>query len=147
MTEIEGIVREVRDGMLAVEVRPQIGCGRCQEPGGCGGNVLTTGDRVRNYRLPNTIGAVVGERVLLGVDDGAILRGAMTVYGIPGASLIVGAALGAAIRGGDVAAMTGAVLGLMFGAAALYLLKDRVHRGAVPRLRHSERHFDCEGKS
>ena len=65
MTEIDGLVTAVGNGELWVEVRPQTGCGRCHEPGGCGGGMRNGDGRVRHYRVSNAIGAGVGDRVLL----------------------------------------------------------------------------------
>ena len=148
MTEIDGWVTAVGNGELWVEVRPQTGCGRCHEPGGCGGGMLNGDGRVRNYRVSNAIGAVVGDRVLLGVENGAVLRGALIAYGIPGLLVIAGAAAGTIATGSDAVAAAGAVAGLLCGAGVLRAMrKIRGGDGVVLRVRRSDQQFQCERKT
>lgn len=126
MIEIEGVVREgsVYRQHLLIEVRPQSGCGRCHEPGGCGGGLIN-GDGKPELRLPNTIRADQEDIVLVGVEDGSVLKGALSVYGIPGALMLTGAALGTALGASDAVAGIGALLGLTMGVTVLHLFANR----------------------
>ncbi len=117
--QVQGVVRSLDGDMALVEVA-QGGCGRCQEPGGCGGQSLTQMfcSGPRQFRVENASGAQPGERVLVAVPDGAIREAAHRAYGWPIVALLFGGLTGQAV-GGDLAAMAGALLGL--AAAFLYL--------------------------
>ncbi|MBK7898388.1 MAG: SoxR reducing system RseC family protein [Azonexus sp.] len=111
-TVVAAVVRELQGGEALVEVT-QAGCGRCHESGGCGGRnlarMLCSTPRV--YRVANPRGAVVGERVEVGIADGAVRRGANLAYGLPLLGLVGGALVGSWM-GGDTAAMLGSLIGL-----------------------------------
>jgi len=95
------------------------GCGRCNEAGGCNSGVLTQvfGRRAgREFRLQNSIGAAIGDRVVVSLQDGVTLKTSLAVYMVPVLLVILGAALGTALDKGDLGAGLGAGLGL---AAAL----------------------------
>lgn len=119
MTEVEGVVKSVEGRMAQVEVARKTGCGRCHEPGGCGGGEQQVCRRV--YRLPNEVGAKAGDEVWVSIAEGSVLKAALAAYGVPGFSLFLGAVLAMAIFGGDLATFGGALLGLMFGYALLRL--------------------------
>ena len=61
---VRAIVREINQADALVEIE-QGGCGRCHEPGGCGGQQLTQMfcSTPKTYRVANEIGAGVGDRV------------------------------------------------------------------------------------
>lgn len=121
---------------VVVEVVPaDSGCGRCHEAGGCGSSLLNKSlrpQRFNTYRLPNSIGATVGDRVLLVVPEGAVLRAALLAYMLPVVMVIVGAAIGTAIQETGPAAPLGAVVGLGVGLVVLRMIQTRLNvaRGA-----------------
>lgn len=122
---IQAIVRSLDGKWVRVEVE-QGGCGRCHEKGGCGGQHLTQMfcSGPKTYRVENTIGADVGDRVKIAVAVGSVSRTANLAYILPLTATIAGAALGATL-GSDLSAMVGAGIGL--GAAFLYVIA-RSHR-------------------
>ncbi|GHT83629.1 hypothetical protein AGMMS49543_11570 [Betaproteobacteria bacterium] len=75
----------------------QSGCGRCHEPGGCGGTQLTDifKGRPREYLLDDPLGLVAGERVRLVIGAGVPLRMALSSYGLGTLLILLGGALGA----------------------------------------------------
>lgn len=116
-TETEAVVAEVRDGIAVVRVtQAPSSCGRCGEAGGCG--KATTGAS-RQYELPNAVGAKAGDRVVLSVPGGAVLRAAMLAYLLPAVLAIAGAAAATALVGDGVPALAGALCGLLAGALAM----------------------------
>lgn len=119
MTEVEGVVKSVEGRIAEVEVVRSSGCGRCHEPGGCGGGEQQVCRNV--YRLSNDVGAKAGDEVWVSIAEGSVLKAALVAYGVPGVSLFLGAVLAMATLGGDLAAFGGALLGLMFGYALLRL--------------------------
>ena len=120
MMRVSGVVQKVEDGFAWVEVTPAGGCGRCHEPGGCGGVSITRALETsrKTYRLPNDAGCVAGEQVGVVIEDGVALRAALLTYGLPVVGVIAGAALGTTLGAparGDLGGLLGAVLGLTAG--------------------------------
>jgi sigma-E factor negative regulatory protein RseC len=107
-------------------------CLRAGPCAGCPGSpACPTGVGRPLHRLrARTSGTAVqaGQDVVVGIPPGALAGAALTVYGLPLAALLAGAALGAAV--GPLVAPVGAGLGL---AAALALV--RMPWGALGRIR------------
>lgn len=122
---IRGIIRSV-DGPHAVVEIEHGGCGRCHEPGGCGGQQLTQMfcSGPKSYLVENTCGASVGERVTIAIDAGAVARTANLAYGTPLLGAIGGALAGTALAG-DIGGMVGAAAGLL---AAYAIIRRRGNR-------------------
>lgn len=116
--DVEAVVRHVEQRFAVVELTEKPGsCGRCDEPGGCRSAQLTRffGDSCRTYKLPNTINARPGERVIVRIGDGLPLKAALVVYLLPVVLLILGAVAGIALGADatrDAAAFAGAAGGL-----------------------------------
>lgn len=127
---VRGIVRSLDGGDALVEVE-QGGCGRCHEEGGCGGQQLTQMfcSGPKSYRAENTIGADVGDRVVVATSPGSIRRTANLAYGMPLLGAIGGALLGMPL-GGDAGAMLGAAGGLLL-ALGYVRLRSRRDTGSI----------------
>ncbi len=102
-------------------------CGICAARAGCGHGLLDSlgRGRRRTFTLPRAslpADVSVGEALLVGVPEGAIVRAAAVVYGLPLAGLVAGAVLA---PGHDGAALLAACLGL----AAGWLLARRLRFG------------------
>jgi sigma-E factor negative regulatory protein RseC len=90
MIEENGQVVKVEDdGMVWVETRRQSTCGACADRQGCGTSVLASvlGQRQAPVRVINSIGAVAGDQVVIGVPESGLLRGSLAVYAVPLAGL------------------------------------------------------------
>lgn len=118
MIEASAIVVAVEGDRARVRVsdRPG-GCGRCDEPGGCRSAKLAyaLGAPKEEFVLPNPVGAMVGDRVVILMRDGSALRGALLSYGLGACLVLAGAALGhvvAAPGQEDGFALGGSVIGL-----------------------------------
>ena len=127
-SSIAAVVREVADGVAHVEVEHG-GCGRCHEPGGCGGQQLTQMfcNGPKTYCVDNPVGAVIGDRVLVAIAPGELRRTANLAYILPLTATIGGAALGMFLAE-DIGAMIGGAAAL-FG-AFLYI-RRRMQRPAA----------------
>lgn len=127
MTESEAIVTRLEGGYAWLEIldRPS-GCGKCESAGSCGGSGSF-------QRVPNAVGARVGDHVLVGVADGAILTAAVVSYAVPLATTLGGAIAGGGL-GGEVVAVAGAVLGLLIGWLSLRFLDRRMATRREPLL-------------
>lgn len=126
--ESSAIVTRIEGQFALVEVSSVAsGCGRCHEAGGCGSGLLNKSLRPRcNYRLPNLISAAVGDRVILSVPEGAVLRAALLAYLLPILLLIAGAAVGTVFSADDLVALIGAGSGLALGLLALRTAQSRL---------------------
>lgn len=115
------------EGAEALVEAPAQGCGRCMEPGGCGGQGLgqLLSSQPRTYWVANDIGAVAGESVELAIAPGVVGATASLIYGVPLLALLLGAVVGMQL-GGEPAAMAGAV-GALIG--AIGLIRRRMRRG------------------
>ncbi|MBL8489395.1 MAG: SoxR reducing system RseC family protein [Rhodocyclaceae bacterium] len=130
--ESDALVIDIRgeDALLRL-TKPVSGCGRCDEPGGCSTGL--TARNCRTYRLPNDVGAKIGDRVSISVADGAILRAALVSYLSPAVLAILGAAAGASQRG-DAWAVGGAAAGLLAGILLLRVFGRRTRGQYMPRI-------------
>ena len=81
MTDTWGTVTAVDDEGATIRVDDS-GCGRCREPGGCGGNNLAQllCRTPRTFRVPNPDRCTVGERVRVGVAEGSVASSAPVSY-------------------------------------------------------------------
>jgi sigma-E factor negative regulatory protein RseC len=84
MQNVVGVVRECEKGRVWIEVE-QSGCGRCSEPGGCGGVSIGQSlcSRRKRFCLTDTLGLEPGDGVVVGVPDNVLLRSATAVYLVP----------------------------------------------------------------
>ena len=102
MIEERAVVAEAGDGYAWVEIRRQSACGACHASDGCGTAALAKvwGDRRARVRAVSTLPLRPGDAVIVGLAEGALLRGSLLVYLLPLALLLAGALLGQAAFAG-----------------------------------------------
>lgn len=85
MVEQNATVIAVRDGNAVVETVPESSCNSCSVKAGCGTSVLsrTVGRKVIHFEIANTVDAGVGDRVVLGLPEDAIVKGSLLMYLLP----------------------------------------------------------------
>lgn len=115
MTDAWGTVTAV-DGQYAYLRMDESGCGRCRQPGGCGGNHLGPlwCGSPRTFRVLNPDHCDVGARVQVTVAEGSLSRSVLYAYASPLLALFAGALSGSAC-GGEAGAIGGAMGGLLVG--------------------------------
>lgn len=138
MTESEAIVTQTEGGDVVVELCGDASCGQCGGKHACG--VSMDGDSTRRfYRLPNTVGARPGDRVVLAAASGPLLKAVAFSYVVPIVAALAGAAIGSA-WGGDVGALAGCCAGLAVGLLLLRFFGNRMLASQEPlltmRLKH-----------
>ncbi len=81
-----------------VETERQSSCGSCAAKG-CGTGALSKvlGRRSQTIRVLNSIEAREGELVVLGIQEGALLRGSVAVYIVPLIAMLAGGLVGEAL--------------------------------------------------
>lgn len=135
MNESPAVVREIRGDFAIVEMASApSACGRCEEQGRCGKSLLSESGKRRLYSVQNSVGAQVGDDVLVATPDGAVLRAALLSYFVPIVAGLGGAAAGTQLWGNDVGAIGGFVLGLACGFGVLRYLNRRVSHKREPLL-------------
>ena len=125
MLETEAVVVRVGGGEAYVETFRASSCGSCSSKQSCGTSTLAQilGGKAKAFKVVNSIDAMVGERVVVGLEESALLRSSLLAYLLPLGLLVAGAvvggwaAAGAAAR--DAYSALGAGLGLVVGYAAL----------------------------
>ena len=115
MIEQLGTVVEVRDGAAGITASAASACGGCASQGGCGTASLMRFFQRRQRLLwaRNAPAARPGDQVLVGLDEGALVRAALAAYAVPLAGLLVGAMLGERLADPNLKELGAAVAGLM----------------------------------
>ncbi len=118
---VEGIAHVVAvEGDLAwLEPEQTTSCGSCASSGACGAKGIgTTASRLeaRRFSLENHAGLAVGERVVIGIRENALVKASLTAYAIPLGTLLGSGALAQWAAGSD-----GVTMAAMFGGLALGL--------------------------
>jgi sigma-E factor negative regulatory protein RseC len=122
---VEGTARVValEGDRVWLEPEPRSGCGACASAGVCGAKGLGTfASRIEARRFPlnDHLGLALGERVIVGVPENALLRATGAVYAIPLATTLGAGALAQWAAGSD-----GVTLAAMIGGLAVGMLAAR----------------------
>lgn len=138
MSETKGTVTALVGDYAFVSINGE-GCGRCHEPGGCGGSnlsqMLCVSPKV--YRVLNSGRATVGDSVIIVVGDRALFRSALVGYGLPLLGVFLGGFLGLKLAG-ELGSMIGAACGLLLSwcVQRLQLLRNcGIDRESEPRIK------------
>ncbi|CAK0771869.1 sigma-E factor negative regulatory protein RseC [uncultured Gammaproteobacteria bacterium] len=122
LERVEGHARVVaiEHGVAWLEPEPDPGCGGCASAVMCGSKSGGQGQRLaaRRFALNDAPPLRLGERVVVGIPQGALLRAATIAYGLPLLTMLAGGVTVQAMGGGDVAAMVGTGCGLAVGLVA-----------------------------
>lgn len=136
MIEARTRVTEVHGSQVIVEALRASGCGACGAQRVCG--VSTLGKLLRSsapqWKVENTRTARVGDEVILGIEDEAVLGAALLAYAPPLAGLLLGAVLGAAAGSGEPTVLLGAAFGLFVGFGGSRILASKVAARYAPRM-------------
>lgn len=101
MIEEHARIVEVQGNTAWIETQRSGSCGSCSASAGCGTATLSKVVGRRQARMPvqNTIGARVGEEVVIGIPESALLKGSFAVYAVPLLTMLVAAWIGTAVAG------------------------------------------------
>lgn len=122
MIEEHAVVVGVEQDSAMLEIVRRTPCGLCGQTRGCGISLWGRlfGHRSNIFKAMNQINAKVGDSVIVGIEEQALLRSSLTVYGVPLLAMLAGALLGGGVFAGDANhadgyAVFGAVAGLVLG--------------------------------
>lgn len=128
MIEERAQVVAVTAGQVWVETQRRSSCSACSAQNGCGAGVLAKilGIRRSRVRVLSDRPLVVGDAVVIGIREGALVRGSLALYAVPILLLLFGAIageLGATRSLWQNAESASLVLGVLGLIAGLYWLK------------------------
>jgi len=127
MIEENALVVASDGNKVWVEVQKQSACGKCASNKGCGGSILENffGNRSKVLRVSSDIHVNVGDEVVIGVNENAVLKGSFVVYALPLIVILAFALIGETFVkqwlsvGGDATSMLGALVGLVVSVIGL----------------------------
>ena len=95
MIEERARVIAIENDQLLLEAQTQAACGACAARQGCGTSLLSrwVGRKFTRFQAPNTVNASVGDEVVVGLAEEAMLKGSVLVYLLPLLAMIVFALL------------------------------------------------------
>ena len=107
------------DSTATLEIERKIACGLCGQTRGCGNSIWGKlfAHQSTAFKAQNRINAKVGDSVIVGINESALLKSALLLYILPLASMLIGAILATQLRDTNGYAMLGALLGLVLGFA------------------------------
>jgi sigma-E factor negative regulatory protein RseC len=96
MIEEQAQVVAIQDGQLVLQAQTQSACGSCAVNKGCGTSVLAkvVGRKFTRFQVDNRIDAQVGDTVVVGIAEDALLKGSMMMYILPVMSMLIFAVVG-----------------------------------------------------
>jgi sigma-E factor negative regulatory protein RseC len=127
MLEERATVVAVETKAIWVEVQRQSVCGQCAANKGCGSAVLqkVLGNKRNIFRVTGDLPVSVGDKVVIGVNENAMIKGSLLVYAMPIVLIIAFALLGETIASralsmnSDHMSVFGAVVGLVVSVVGL----------------------------
>lgn len=138
MLEESAKVVDVKGEFAWVESDRTTTCSGCSARRGCGTGAIARvlGRKRLRLRVVNSVGAAIGDHIVIGIPEAGVVRGSLAVYAVPLAGLFCGALLGdlagtvLADGNADWPAMIGALCGMFAG---LVWLRGFSRRSATDR--------------
>ena len=111
-----GEVTALANGRLTVRVQKRSGCASCAKPCGVGKLGALSPEHCFDLQFPERADLKVGDRVVVGLPEQALLQATLTIYGLPLFGLLLGAMLASMVGArlaiaGDGLVLAGALLG------------------------------------
>jgi len=122
MIEEKARVIAVENNKLLLEAETSSACNACAARQGCGTSVLSkwVGRKLTRFQAPNTVNARVGDEVVVGLAEEAMLKGSVFVYLLPLLAMIGFALLADGLISADTASRD--LLVLVFAVAGFVLM-------------------------
>lgn len=117
MIEEYAIVTKCSGTQATLEIERRTACGLCGQKRGCGnatwGKLL--GHDSRDFTAENQVNAQVGDSVVVGIDEQAVLNSAFFLYVVPLIGLLIGTFAADYLFKNQFYVILGAVFGLLLG--------------------------------
>ncbi|MGD2052544.1 MAG: SoxR reducing system RseC family protein [Gammaproteobacteria bacterium] len=118
MIEETARVIAIENGQLWLEAQTTSACSACEAKQGCGTSVLSkwVGRKFTRFQVPNTVNARVGDEVVVGLAEEAMLKGSVLVYLLPllamiGFALLAESLIAAEAGARDLMVLVSAIVG------------------------------------
>lgn len=139
MIEENGVVVSLKGEWAVVEPETSSGCSSCSANQGCGTASLARffGQRKQQHFAHNPLNAQPGDRVIMGLQEKALVSGSILMYLLPLICMIVGAILFSSwviVPGldADATASLGLGVGLVLGLGLTRWLSHRMRKQLYP---------------
>ena len=128
MIEEHARVIAVENGQLLLEAQTKASCSACAVKQGCGTSVISKwlGRKFTRFQAPNTVNARVGDEVVVGLAEEAMLKGSVLVYLLPLLAMIGFALLADSLIAADTASRDLMVLIAAVAGFSLMLVISRL---------------------
>lgn len=95
MIEEQAQVIEIKGKWLLLQAQTQSACGSCSVSKGCGTSLLAkvVGRKFTHFQAENNINAKVGDTVVVGIAEDALLKGSLMMYILPVMCMLIFALL------------------------------------------------------
>jgi sigma-E factor negative regulatory protein RseC len=117
MIEEYAVVTNIKDNQATLEIERRTACGICGQTRGCGnatwGKML--GHDSHAFTAENPVNANIGDSVVVGINEQAVLSSAFYLYVVPLFGLFIGTALADYFFSNQLVVILGAALGLVLG--------------------------------
>jgi len=99
MIEESARVIDIEGTQLVLEAEIKTSCQSCSAQKGCGTSLLSrhVGRKLSRFRIENTLNAKIGDEVIVGLSEQAMLRGSILVYLFPLLSMLLAAGVADAV--------------------------------------------------
>lgn len=119
MIEEFAVVTQRINENVTLEIERRTACGLCGQKRGCGnatwGKLL--GHKASQFIAKNSIDANVGDSVVVGIEESAVLSSVFYLYIVPLLTMFIGAVLADTLLDNEFYVMLAALLGLVLGFA------------------------------
>ena len=108
---------EQSNQIATLEIERKTACGICGQTRGCGNSIWGKlfAHQSTAFKAQNRINAKVGDSVIVGINEQALLKSALLLYILPLATMLIGAILIKQFNASELFAMLGGVAGLVLG--------------------------------
>ena len=95
MIEETARVIDIEGDQLVLQAQTKTACNACEVKQGCGTSVLSrvVGRKFTRFHATNTVNASIGDEVIVGLHEDAMLMGSVMVYLLPLLALIIAAVM------------------------------------------------------
>lgn len=112
------VTRTASDGVWVQAVEPS-GCGTCGGQGCSSRRIAELFQRKpRQFLVDCDLALAPGDRVVVGIAQGSVLKSALRAYGLPLGLMLAGALLAQVVQPGDGSALVGMLIGGVAGGVA-----------------------------
>ena len=108
---------KLSDSIAVLEIERRTACGLCGKTRGCGNSIWGKlfAHQSTAFKAQNPITAKVGDSVVVGINERALLKSALLLYIAPLVTMMIGAILMNELMHNNAGSILGALIGLMLG--------------------------------